>query len=157
MEPSAPRGYNPTPQAGGPVLRRALLMPVGTPYYTCTQSVLNSLAPGPVGREGHRVGWSRPRCQVPPQAGPARRAVTGRRPDRLGRSPGRLVHTYVSVSARERKKEEGRTAGETGGARQREGQWCARVAGAGLKIEGASDGLQESSMAQLRGETNQEY
>ena len=59
------------------------------------QSVLNSLAPGPVGRTGRRMGWSRPRSHVPQQTGPARREATGRRPDRLGRSLGRPVQAYV--------------------------------------------------------------
>ena len=70
-------------------------------------------------RAGRDARWAGhiPRGHVPPQAGPARRAATGRRPDRLGRSPGRPVHTYVRVRAREKKKEEGRTASETGGAR----------------------------------------
>ena len=54
--PRSPRGYDPTPPAGGPVLGRARLMPVGagTTKHTCTQSVLNSSAPGPAGRAGRR-------------------------------------------------------------------------------------------------------
>ena len=53
--------------------------------------------------------------------------------------------------------EQGRFTGETGSTRQRAGQGCAGVAGAGPKIEEASDELPDSSMAQPRGETNQEY
>ena len=108
---------------------------------------------------GRAAGWDAeldshvPRGHVP--RGPGLRALrrqTGgwaKARDRLGRSPG--------LRAQERKKEEGRFAGETGSIRQRAGQGCAGVAGAGPKIEEASDGLQDSSMAQPRGETNQEY
>ena len=76
---------------------------------------LGSWAGGPGGTPGGLV--TSPVVTSPPQAGPARRAATGRRPDRLGRSPGRSVHTYVRVLAREKKKEGDRTADETGGAR----------------------------------------
>ena len=77
------------------------------------------------------MGWSRPLRSHLPQAGLARREP---RP-----GPAR-----TGLRAQERKKEKGESACETGGT-------CAGVAGAGLKIEKASDGFQESSMAQLTG------
>ena len=66
--PRAPRGHDPTPPAGGPVPGRARLTPAGagTPSHAGTQSLLSSLAPGPVGRAGRRVGWSRPPWSRPP-------------------------------------------------------------------------------------------
>ena len=79
---------------------------------------------------------------------PGQRAV--RRPAG-GRTSWVEASTDLRAQERERereRKEEGRTAGETGDTRQWAGQG-AGVAGAGLKIEVASDGLQESSMAQL--------
>ena len=63
---AAPRGCDPTPPAASPVPGRARFTPVfaGTPLDTCTQSVLNSLAPGPGdagdGPRGERVSnWRR--------------------------------------------------------------------------------------------------
>ena len=66
--------------------------------------------------------------------------------ERARRPPaGRTVPVYL----RKRKKEQGITTSLTGGTRQRAGQGCAGVAAARLKTEGASDGFQKSSMAQL--------
>ena len=74
--PSAPRGYDPTPPAGGAVESAAYARGrrhAGTPQDTCTQSVLHSLAPGPGGSSG--TGWaghvphghlSRPLPPLPP-------------------------------------------------------------------------------------------
>ena len=105
-----------------------------------------------------RIGWSRPPRSRPPQVGPARPAATDRRwAERLGQSLGpagpKPGPARRDLRAHEGKKGEGRFAGETGSTRQ----GCAGVAGARPKIEEASDGLQDSSMAQPRGETNQEY
>ena len=67
------------PPARHPRDGEARLTPVGAgnPLHTCTQSVFNSLAPGPA-RAGcrARVGWSRPPLSRPPSPRrPGRRAV----------------------------------------------------------------------------------
>ena len=83
------------------------------PKHISTQSVLYNLAPGP-GRQGETPGGVlTSRGHVPPpQVGLARREVTGRRPDRLGRGQGRSVQAYLRM--RERKRE-AKSACETGG------------------------------------------
>ena len=60
------------------------------------------------------MGWSRPPLsRSPPQAGPARHAATGRRPDRLGRGPDWQV---LALRVRKKGEEDGR--GQAKGRRQ---------------------------------------
>ena len=125
-----------------------------THLYAERSQQIGSWAAGPGGTPGGLFTSPRSRDSRPPtgRAG----APCGDRPAAgpAGLKPG---PARTHLRARERMKEEGRILGETCGTRQRAGQGCAGVASAGLKNEGASDGLYESPMAQLRGETSQEY
>ena len=80
-----PRGYDHTPPAGGPQPRAG-----DSAAYACRRRhPLTHLYAKRSQLLGSWAGHS------PPQAGPARRATTDRRMDRLGRGPGRPVQFYV--------------------------------------------------------------
>ena len=136
--PRAPRGYYPTPPAGGRATQsvayaRRRRHPL-THLYAKHSQQLDSWA----GRAGRAAGWAGHILAVtsPPSVRAGAREVTGR-PDRLGRGPDRPVQA---------EKEKGKTTGETGGTRQGVGQEFAGIASPGLKIEEASDKFHESSM-----------
>ena len=74
------------------------------------------------GRSGRRLGWSRPPWPRPPQAFPARRAATGRRPDRLCRDPGRPRPVQAYLREKKRMRGKNRIASEPSGTRQRVGR-----------------------------------
>ena len=106
----------------------------------------------------------RPPPPPPPplQAGRARRAATGRRPDQLGRGPTseeerrrrrpRAGRTERLVDEKEQMREK-RGRPKAGGVRPRVGQGCgsstaAGEASAGLKIEGVNDVQRVESLAE---------
>ena len=74
--PRTPRGYDPTPPAGGPVLRRALLTPVGAG--TPNTPAVNSLTPGPGGPGGTPGGLVTSLAMTSLTRRPGRRAVSNR-------------------------------------------------------------------------------
>ena len=91
-----------------------------------------------------RVGWSRPQQSRPPQAGPARCAVTSRRLDQLGRGSGRGMSgwtrpAWTGLSTCEEKRENRQGQKD----RRFPTEDMAGVAGTGLKIEGSSEEQQE--------------
>ena len=94
-----------TPLAGGPVLgERGIRPQMQAPPKTPIRKALSSA--WLLGRRaGRDAGWAgRPRS-CPPQAGPARRAATGRSSDRLGQGPDRPVQ---ALRARKKGGEDGR-------------------------------------------------
>ena len=113
------------------------------------------MAHGPGGTPGGLVTSSL-------QAGPDAMLRPGRMPccgrpacGRTGWAEARAgPYRPTYVREREREKEKDRTTCETGGqAAAPDRGWCrgcSGAGGAGLKVEVTSDGLQESSMAQLR-------
>ena len=88
-DPDAPSGSDPTPPAGGPD-RETPGYALGRRHSQAHLYAKRSSRYG-VGQTGRRVGWSRPPVTSPPagRAGPTRCAAAGRRPGRLGLSPGR--------------------------------------------------------------------
>ena len=111
-----PGENNPTSLAGGPMPRGRGPTPVGadTPWHTCTQSVLHSMAATTMARG---PGWT-PGGPVtsPAVTSPADRPAA--RP--AGPRPG---PARIGLSTRKRKrKEQEETAGKTGGTHQSVGQ-----------------------------------
>ena len=157
--PGTPRGYDPTPPAGGPLLGRARLTPVGAPNTPVRKAFSTAWLLGR--RAGRDAGWA---CHVLPRAGPVRpprRVAIGRRPKGLGRGRGRPVQALRTRKTRE---EDGRGPAE-GRRREREGErrrdsrkpaasvrvrgrGAAGEASAGLKVEAANDVRRVESLAE---------
>ena len=127
-EPPRALRVRPHAAAGGPMLGRARLTSVGagTPLTHLCAKRFQQLGSWWPGRDAGWAGYV-PRCHIPPQAEPARRAAAGRRPDRLGRGPERplqALRARKKGDAGEKVREE-----ETAGSRRRPTE---DSAGAGL-------------------------
>ena len=107
--PSAPRVYDPTPQAG-PMPGEFRPKPVGaeTPYKPVHGEFYTIWL---VEQAGRRVGWSHPRSHAPPRPPPPRQALRPRR-RAVRRLAGRRIGwaearagQYTSTYAREKENE----------------------------------------------------
>ena len=108
------------------------------------------------------MGWSRTRGHVP--SWPGHRAVqrSAGGPAAAGPAEPNLGPARADLREQEGEKETGRTAVETGGTPQRAGRvalaWRGRGNAENQKCQRRDSGIVEStSIAQLRGKTNQEY